>query len=236
MLDATLGRLERSQRPLQPLNRLLLIGAATPGVDGPQLTEWHEKQVNAVKAIVMDMEKVPGGEASDTSSSITGLLLSLPTGWIHMVEASLSTLTELLTAIKQGADTGVLTNVKVVSAMEDINNRTFSFWSHKQLDVGRGNYEEVTEAELPGLLANTTIGMLKLGKVISPLSRPEAATKLAAWNPTFADFIPSNERVGQLLGTDEVPRLQDFLETYVDPVGLSLSEDKVWPPDRPMVY
>ena len=56
MLDATLGRLDSTSRPMQPLNRICLVGRAGSGVSGEQLAEWHEKQVSEVKSMVMDME------------------------------------------------------------------------------------------------------------------------------------------------------------------------------------
>ena len=71
----------------------------------------------------------------------------------------------------------------------------------------------------------------------TPRRRPLAAQKLDAWNPQFADFIPSNERVSQILEQEEqVPPLSEFITIFEAPTDLALSEDKVWPPNRPLVY
>ena len=86
-----------------------------------------------------------------TSTDVTGLLLCLPTGWIHLVEASQASLSELLRVLNRATSGGGnLTEVKVISSMDDVPKRNFATWSHKGLDVQRGNYEaDLTDAQVP---------------------------------------------------------------------------------------
>ena len=233
MLEAKLERLDRTNRPQQPLSRMCLVGRAADGVSSEEVVEWHEQKVRAVQQHVMDMEKVHG-DSGDTSSAVTGLLICLPTGWLHVVECSHTTLSELLLAFNDGVDK--LKGVKVVASTDDIAGRAFVNWSHKQLDVQRGNFQEIDAATMPALLADTTISMLKLGKALCSLSRAEANAKLDAWSTSFADFMPSNERVEQLLDLGEIMSLPEFIEIYEAPSVTHLTEDKVWPPNRPLVY
>ena len=40
----------------------------------------------------------------------------------------------------------------------------------------------------------------------------------------------------QVLELDEVPSLADFLAIFDKPVEISMQADRVWPPERAMVY
>ena len=44
------------------------------------------------------------------------------------------------------------------------------------------------------------------------------------------------EQVTQILELEEVPSLGAFTAIFEEPTGLALSEDRVWPPNRPLVY
>ncbi len=235
MLEAKLERLDRTNRPQQPLSRMCLVGRAADGVSADEVVEWHETKVRAVQQHVMDLEKAHG-DSGDTSSAVTGMLICLPTGWLHVVECSHATLSELLLAFTDGVALDKLRDVKVVATTDDIAGRSFVNWSHKQLDVQRGNFQEVDATTMPALLADTTISMLKLGKALCSLSRDEANAKLDAWSTAFADFMPSNERVEQLLEMSEIMSLSEFVAIYQAPSVMTLTEEKVWPMNRPLVY
>ena len=235
MLEAKLERLDRTNRPQQPLSRMCLVGRAADGVSADEVVEWHETKVRAVQQHVMDLEKAHG-DSGDTSSAVTGMLIYLPTGWLHVVECSHATLSELLLAFTDGVALDKLRDVKVVATTDDIAGRSFVNWSHKQLDVQRGNFQEVDATTMPALLADTTISMLKLGKALCSLSRDEANAKLDAWSTAFADFMPSNERVNQLTFEDTVLDLSEFMSVYEAPVDLKMSSASVWPADKPLLY
>jgi len=223
----TLQRLESTSRPLQPVNRLVIVGSA----DAPaaSIADWFEQRVHMRGGDVAD---------GDMSSLVTGLLLMFPTGWIHIIEGSLPSLSLLIREMLKELDTaaGAFRAVKVVSCMDDIPARSMSRWQHNEVAVQRGNYAEVDADSLPGLLADTVIGMIKVCRSLDQITKEEAAIALADWHKAYADFMPSNERCAQLLELDECPPLADFAAVFETPTEVSLTSDKVWPSDRPLIY
>mmetsp|Transcript_124 Transcript_124/g.273 ORF Transcript_124/g.273 Transcript_124/m.273 type:complete len:244 (+) Transcript_124:21-752(+) len=224
--SVTLQRLERANRPLQQLNRLCLVGTLRESVSCDRVSDWFQSQARL------------HGDTADTTSIVTGMQLLLPPGFLVIMESSLPSLSAMMRALQAeiSLGDGMLEIMKVVSCMDDVPSRCFNGWSFKTLDVAKSNYMEVDADTLPKLLSETMIGMLKLGKALSPMSKEEASTALSIWESNFGDFMPSNERVSQLLEIEEVPTLADFIAVYETPSELTLMPDMVWPPDRPLVY
>ena len=52
----------------------------------------------------------------------------------------------------------------------------------------------------------------------------------------FADSMPSNERVDQLLDIPELPSLDAFLGIFDTPVDIIMESERVWPPERQQPY
>ena len=84
------------------------------------------------------------------------------------------------------------------------------------------------------LPARVVVGMLKLGAGLGEMGSGDMS-KLDRWKEHFPD-MPSNERVVQLVDVEEVPSLVDFLTIFDAPVDLTMESDRVWPPERAMVY
>ena len=80
--------------------------------------------------------------------------------------------------------------------------------------------------------------MLKIGKKFSAHSATEtsAAAMIDAWEANFSEYMPSNERVAQVLDLEGVPTLDDFLRIYETPVEIHMASDSIWPPERAAVY
>jgi len=127
--ELALQRLQDAERPLQPLNRLCLVGA--PSV---RASVWQETALRAVAA---------EADAEDPNAPLTGLLLVLPTGWLHFVEGSLPSLSAYLALLQKEEAAGGLTRIKVASCMDDVPARTFGRWNYSKLDASRNNYTEV---------------------------------------------------------------------------------------------
>lgn len=127
--------------------------------------------------------------------AITGLLMTLPTGWIMLAEGTHATLVAFMRAIS-GKKGHLYEEIKVIHNAEDIEMRSFSSWGSKTLSVSRNNYADVEGGQLAAMLGETVVGMLKIGRAIGPMGSSEL-DKLDAWTEYFPD-IPSNERVGQV--------------------------------------
>lgn len=128
--DLTLQRHESQAKPLQPLGRLCLVGGPHPSIGS-----WHEKAVRTV---------TKAADPKDQNAQLTGLLLVVQTGWIHLVEGSTPSLSAYLSLLRAEEQTGgAVRTVKVASCMDDVPRRTFSRWVNSKIDVARNNYMEV---------------------------------------------------------------------------------------------
>ena len=52
----------------------------------------------------------------------------------------------------------------------------------------------------------------------------------------YSDFMPSNERVSQLLALDELPTLQEFIDTYESSEEATSMSEVVWPAEPTLAY
>mmetsp|Transcript_19411 Transcript_19411/g.41045 ORF Transcript_19411/g.41045 Transcript_19411/m.41045 type:complete len:258 (-) Transcript_19411:229-1002(-) len=224
--SVVIERLKRLNRPLQPINRICLVGKATGGGGAKAVASFFERNVRSV------------GDAIDTSSLLTGMLLQLPTGWLCLMEGALASLSVLLSALHKESkcEDASVGEMKVICIMDDVGDRTFSRWTHTTLDVSRNNYMELDKSGPAMLLSDVTIGALKVLKTLDSLSYDETSTALADWQNRFRTVMPSNERLQQILEIDEVPSLEDFVAIYETPSDATFISDRVWPPAKPLVY
>jgi len=216
MLQVVLEGLNTAERSMQPLVRVCVVGKAMDHTNS-----WDKWCAGFTKELI------------GTDKAITGLLLMLPTGWIMMAEGVHASVTAFLRATT--AQKGKLyETAKVIHHAEDISGRCFQAWGAKSGNAARNNYADVDGGLLPAMLGETVIGMLKMGKGVGEMSAPELQ-KIDHWDSHFPD-IPSNERVGQVLEMDEIPTLADFMGIFDSPVDIVMEADRVWPPERAMVY
>lgn len=208
LLDTVLDRLTAAGRSLQPLTRVCLIGRLAPGSSADAFGSWCEGLCKP--------------------ASITGLLLALPNGWIQTVEGPTAALVPYLREL-EGTDR--LVSVKVVAAQEDVRGQLFPYFTVKSLSIMRSNFTEV-DTDVSPLVADTAIGMLKIGK---KLSAGEPASVIDQWETHFPD-MPSNERVDQLLDMSELPPLEEYLTIFESPVDILMEGERVWPPERAQPY
>lgn len=185
MLDAVLARMAESGKSQETVGRVCLVGRLAEGSGAVAFKEWTAAAVN---------EAQRAGE-------LTGLLMILPAAWILTVEGPLPAITALLRAIAQGD--AMFNAIKVIASTEDVSRRYFQAWGAKQLSVQRNNFAEVDASGLPALIADTSIGMLKLGPVVGRMGNSDLA-RLDNWSDHSAESMPSNERVAQLVDLDEV--------------------------------
>jgi len=219
MLQVVLDGLTAAERSMQPLVRAVLVGEP---MDHHPAADWEKWCATFVK------------EANASEKAITGLLLTVSTGWIMAIEGTHAATTAFLRAI--AGQKGLLyKESKVIHHAEDITKRCFQAWGAKAVSAARNNYGEFEgQGMLADLLGETVIGMLKIGGGVGEMSAPELQ-KIDSWESNFPD-IPSNERVGQYLELEEVPTLSDFMSIFEAPVDIDMQADRVWPPERPMVY
>ena len=141
MLQVTLDRLKDAGRSLQPLARICLVGRFEQGVDKSS----HERTCRAHFS------------ALDEEKGVTGLLMMLPSGWIHLVEGPHASLTGFLRTL-HGQVGAIHEGIKVIHSAEDVLQRSFSSWNAKEVSAVRNNYAEVDANLLPSVLGDTVIG------------------------------------------------------------------------------
>lgn len=217
LLAMTMDRLAQAGRPLEPINRIIVLGKRAEGVNVETFVSTHEQTVG---------------------KDVTGLLLLLPGGFVEIVEGPLVALRSVLRML---SNEGLVANGKVAGFTEDVPRRSFSCWSSKELDVQRSNFVEVgkgevAEAQVATLLADLQIGFIKLGRAFGDKGRPEIGAALDKWSTTFSDFMPSNERVQQLAFEESVLDLSEFMAVYEAPIDMQMRSAIVWPADKPLLY
>eukprot|EP00312_Isochrysidales_sp_CCMP1244_P000353 CAMPEP_0196669072 /NCGR_PEP_ID=MMETSP1090-20130531/384_1 /TAXON_ID=37098 /ORGANISM="Isochrysis sp, Strain CCMP1244" /LENGTH=249 /DNA_ID=CAMNT_0042006569 /DNA_START=16 /DNA_END=765 /DNA_ORIENTATION=+ len=225
LLDVVLK--QRGEKSLQPLCRLCLAGSSNAS-QGTSVGDWHQSTVRKIDA---------SGESDlEPRAPLTGLLLTLPSGWIHFLEGHPPSMSEYLQQLTTAEAAGILSSIKVVSCMDDAPARSFGDWLACSVEVARGNYMDVDDDTLPKLLADTVIAFLQLGKAVGEDTAETASQKLAEWETRYSDFMPSNERVSQLLALDELPTLQEFIDTYESSEEVSSMSEVVWPAEPTLAY
>ena len=218
LLMMTMDRLAQAERPLEPTNRIIVLGKLAEGTTAEMFVAMHEQTL---------------GE------DVTGLLLMLPSGFAEIVEGPLVALRSVLRVL---SNKGVVENGKVAGFTEDVPTRSFSCWSSKALDVQRSNFVELSgkgeagEVEVATLLAELQIGFIKLGRAFGDKGRPAIGAALDRWEKDFSDFMPSNERVNQLTFEETVLDLSEFMSVYEAPIDLKMSSASVWPANKPLLY
>ena len=120
LLMMTMDRLAQAERPLEPTNRIIVLGKLAEGTTAEMFVAMHEQTL---------------GE------DVTGLLLMLPSGFAEIVEGPLVALRSVLRVL---SNKGVVENGKVAGFTEDVPTRSFSCWSSKALDVQRSNFVELS--------------------------------------------------------------------------------------------
>jgi len=216
ILQLVFDNLAAAERSLQPLGRICLVGRFEQG---------------AAKGAFEKSCRDTFGEFVG-EKAVTGLLLIFPTGWIQLVEGIHESLTIFLRSVTKQLG-NMHEGVKVIHSAEDVPKRHFQSWNAKDVNAVRNNYAEVDAKTLPGMLGDTAIGMLKLAAGLGSMG--SEMSKLDRWADHFPD-MPSNERIGQLIDIDEVPSLEEFFSIFCNPVDLTMEADRVWPPERAMVY
>ena len=81
--------------------------------------------------------------------------------------------------------------------------------------------------------------MLKMGKKFKEGNKTPAgaADLIQGWETHFADCMPSNERIAQLLEPEHgLPTISDFLSIFESPVDVRMESESIWPPERAIVY
>ena len=217
LLAMTMDRLAQAGRSLEPTSRIIVLGKLAEGTSAEMFVSMHEQTL---------------GE------DVTGLLLMLPSGFAEMVEGPLVALRRVLRML---SSKGLVDNGKVAGFTEDVPARSFSCWSSKALDVQRSNFVEVGkgdagEEQVAALLADLQIGFIKLGRAVGDKPRPAIGAALDKWSTDFSDFMPSNERVSQLLALDELPTLQEFIDTYESSEEVTSMSEVVWPAEPTLAY
>lgn len=173
LVDTVLDKLQAAGRGLTPLTRVCLVGQLAPGTSASHFGDWCSN-------------------VTADHRDVTGLLLLLPTGWIQTIEGPAADVMPYLHAIA-GQLGNLLSSVKVIGCQEDVRGRYFMEWAFTQANALRNNYAELDgESALPAMLADTVIGMLKIGK---KLKDGASLSVVQSWESHFADSMPSNERL-----------------------------------------
>ena len=137
LLDRSLELLEEAGLSLVPEARVCLVGQLAPGTTGATFGSWCE----------MTLKKA--------CPTATGLLLMLPTGFLHTFEGPQPELSRFL---KELAASGTLAAARVIAQQESVRTRYFPHWIAKEGSAMRSNYMELDEDAVPALLAETAIG------------------------------------------------------------------------------
>jgi hypothetical protein len=154
MLDVMVDRLGEAGRTLEPLCRVCFVGRLREGV------EKSSHQMSCTQQI----------SAMDDDKPITGLLLTVPGAWIHLVEGAHKSVASFLRSLHADA-LGLFECIRVIHAAEDVAQRHFSSWKVKEVSAARNDYAELDSKNLPGLLGETVIGEAQLCSCCGRLRR-----------------------------------------------------------------
>ena len=146
MLQVMTDGLAAAERSMQPLARVCLVGRFEQAADRSQFAKSCHEQFDAL----------------EEEKRVTGLLLTLPTGWILLGEGPHASLRTFLRSTNGQMGT-MFEGIKVIHSSEDVPRRHFQTWGAKDADAVRNNYAEVDAKTLPGLLGDTAIGAPRAG-------------------------------------------------------------------------
>lgn len=182
MLQVIFDGMERTGRSMQPLVRICLIGRPA-NLNQQSFHTWQKWCAEQLKDFSED-------------KLITGLLLSLPTGWIMLLEGIQVAVTDLVRRVsaQQGRQFEV---AKVIYQSEDVPMRAFSAWGSKSAKASRKDHNDIGDGKLSGMLGELVIGMLQIGQGVGGMSARDLE-KIDNWERQFP-HMPSNERIEQVM-------------------------------------
>eukprot|EP00002_Diphylleia_rotans_P021625 TRINITY_DN4210_c0_g1_i1.p1 TRINITY_DN4210_c0_g1~~TRINITY_DN4210_c0_g1_i1.p1 ORF type:complete len:171 (-),score=41.86 TRINITY_DN4210_c0_g1_i1:1015-1527(-) len=159
MLDVVQERLQREGRTqLETTNRLFYVARLTENVaSAEELGNTLENNLSKNKAF---------GEA-------TGLLLIMHNACLHVIEGPNTLLSNHLRFLHDTPlDKRLFFDLKVVTYVEDIENRIFSTWAFKPITVQKAETApDLQPAAAEELVSTIYINILKLGQRLGDLTK-----------------------------------------------------------------
>lgn len=166
---------------------------------------------------------------------VTGLLLLFPKHCIHVIEAGVEVLLEVVKDVKREEDagTGNMEKSRIMIVSHDIPHRLFQHWSFRIIDIETPNVDLYEPTESPDkLVVDTLTQVLKLSNYIvrqQPKVMKNAADNLHEKVP---ELLPQQVVVGWLIENDfeniTMPP-QEYLDNYQKPFDVVLGGELLWP-------
>ncbi|CAG9467456.1 unnamed protein product [Pedinophyceae sp. YPF-701] len=209
-----------SEGKTQLIGRLCLVSKTREKqVSTAQLTEWHQRILEASKA--------------KGSPGITGLLLIWPTCAMLVVEgkfAELSTVAHHVERYVKREQAPVLAP-KIACLMDDIPERAFSWFESAFIPNAANDTVEQLTYDLCGeALSELAVQITALGKQLTKIkSTKELKTALASLQ-TFASDLPQADRIVSLQESPDTLTLTEFLSAFQGPLDPVFDSEITWPP------
>jgi hypothetical protein len=167
-------------------------------------------------------------------------MLLQTTSFFNLIEASPDAIYALLRHLDtlSKADSPLVTDLKVISAVDDCPRRAFQSWSYRSPSLAPEagfslEGEDVLEAGFQLYSKLVAVGQQLTD---ADLTQETLGTALDTLKQRFADYLPSDERVRAFAVHPKTKAVAAFLRVYDAPIAVKLPSTQAKPLPFPAVY
>ena len=162
--------------------------------------------------------------------SCTGLILVYPTACVVVVEAEQSILWDIMKRLHSSElDNAPVNSLTILSSSEEISKRAFNMPYSAFLNEASAAATLIEDTpKLISTASAANISILQLAEKLSVLPGDEAKNLLANLRSSITTF-PTQETFSAIIGADDTPNVDDFLEFFGKPVDVTLDTEVAWP-------
>ncbi|QDZ21188.1 hypothetical protein HOP50_05g37140 [Chloropicon primus] len=192
------------------------------------LAKTKETQENdeEIRDYILDLLEL----STTDEESCTGLILVYPTASVITIEAEQSVLWDVVKRLHSSElDNAPVDNLTILSSSEDISKRAFNMPYSTFLNEASAAAVLIEDADkLISTASAANISILQLGEKLSGLSGDEAQNLLSNLRSSFTTF-PTQETFAAIIGAEDTPGVDDFLEFFGKPMNITLDTEVAWP-------
>lgn len=129
--------------------------------------------------------------------------------------------------------------IRVLASTDDIPSRMFPGWLSATVGQHSGGAlsgEGIVHVPLPTRIADTYLGVLKLGRVLGGMKKPDRQAMLVDLRVRHAELLPTQEVLAELSHAEDALTVGEFCDIFCKPFDVKLDSELVWPVETELVY
>ncbi|BFZ17196.1 hypothetical protein BsWGS_20235 [Bradybaena similaris] len=205
------------------IHRLVYISKIrSPQVDRTSLGNYYDQLIKKLQ------NDYPASEP------ISGLMLIYLKHIVHVIETSSDMILKIVKDLwkMEQEENSYISKSKILIVSHDVNNRLYSYWSFRTLDVIEHGIEAFdTNESFENVIVDFLTQLLKLGVYLYKQPKLSLRHAMDSLHEKVPDYLPQQSIVHYLLEENDSSMVtpEEFINMYEKPFDTSLESDMVWP-------